>query len=58
MLRKGGSPGCGERCERVEHTSPLPLVGKMRGADFHDFATSRAQRLEFWRSVGLAEIET
>lgn len=30
-----------------ENTSPEPLIGKTRGADFSVFATSGAQRLEF-----------
>lgn len=30
-----------------ENTSPKPLAGIVRGADFMNFTTSRAQRLEF-----------
>lgn len=33
---------------REENTSPMPLAGKMRRAEFHDFfLTSKAQGLEF-----------
>ena len=38
---RGGSPSCAGGQEREEHTrectSPKPLAGKMRGADFPKF---------------------
>lgn len=44
-----------------ENTSPKALAGKMRGAEFLifvSFATSVAQRMEFWGFVALAGIAT
>ena len=41
-----------------ENTSPMPLAGKMRRAEFHDFF--QLVRLKDWslNSLGLAKIET
>lgn len=58
MLQREGSPGYGDRREKVAHReshkesiSPRPLSGKIRGFDFHEYYNHRAQRLEFWTSV-------
>lgn len=41
-----------------KNISPKPLAGKMKGAEFHEFATSGVQRLEFESLAGLVGIET
>lgn len=43
MVRESGT----HKDTQEENTSPMPLVGKMRGADFCKFSDQWAQTLEF-----------
>lgn len=57
LQRKARESGV-HRDKHKENSSPKPLAGKTRGTNFHEFLQPVGFEDWFWRSTGLAGIET